>query len=89
MVEENDEKITSFIKRCQSIDEGAYGGGPGQCAHLAATYAAVNSLAVLGTPTALGSIDRAEVRRFLCSMQQPDGSFTLHHSGEIDIRFVC
>ncbi|KAJ1929668.1 CAAX farnesyltransferase (FTase) subunit beta [Tieghemiomyces parasiticus] len=56
--------------------EGGYG-GPDQLPHLAATYAAVLSLAIVGTPEAFASIDR---------MKQPDGSFTAHRGGEVDVR---
>lgn len=56
--------------------------------HLASTYGAVNGLVSVGTEAALSSIDRVALRRFLLAMQQPDGSFTLHHGGEVDIRFV-
>jgi prenyltransferase beta subunit len=38
--------------------EGGYGGGPGQMAHLAPTYAAVSALLTLGGEEALGSINR-------------------------------
>jgi len=49
----------------------------------------VNALVTVGGNIALESIDRTELRRFLCSMQQLDGSFTLHQSGEVDIRLVA
>ncbi|CAO3576374.1 unnamed protein product [Absidia cylindrospora] len=65
---------------------GGFGGGPNQLAHLATTYAAVNSLAILGTKEAFDSIDRTTLYQFLLEMKQPDGSFTMHNGGEIDIR---
>lgn len=37
---------------------GGYGGGPMQLAHLAPTYAAVNSLLIVGSPQAYNSINR-------------------------------
>lgn len=46
-----------FFFRCQSPD-GGFGGGPGQFPHLAATYAAVNALVILGTEEAYNVIDR-------------------------------
>ncbi|CAO3631526.1 unnamed protein product [Cunninghamella echinulata] len=73
------------LKACQH-SEGGFGGGPGQLAHLATTYAAVNSLAILGTNEAYDAIDRKKLYQFLLQMKQPDGSFTMHHGGEIDIR---
>lgn len=43
--------------RCQHPD-GGFGGGPGQFPHLAPTYAAVNALAIIGTPKAYSIINR-------------------------------
>ncbi|RKP34772.1 terpenoid cyclases/protein prenyltransferase alpha-alpha toroid, partial [Dimargaris cristalligena] len=61
-------------------------GGPSQLAHLAATYAAVLALAIVGTEEAFTLIDRDNLYQFLTSMKQPDGSFTAHVGGEIDVR---
>lgn len=46
-----------FHSRCQCPD-GGFGGGPGQLPHLAATYAAVNTLVILGTEEAFKVINR-------------------------------
>lgn len=54
--------------------------------HLATTYAAVNALAIAGTKEAYKTIDRDALYKFLMRMKQPDGSFTMHEGGEIDIR---
>lgn len=59
-----------------------------QEAHLAATYAAVNALVTIGNEVAFNSINVKGVEQFLKRMQQPDGSFTVHDYGEMDIRFV-
>ncbi len=37
---------------------GGFGGGPQQLSHLAPTYAAVNTLAIVGTDAAFQLIDR-------------------------------
>lgn len=50
-------QVTAFLSSCQH-PQGGYGGGPGQLAHLAPTYAAVSALLTLGGQEALGSIDR-------------------------------
>lgn len=55
---------------------------------MAATYAAVNAIVTLDDTAALASIDKAGIRSFICSLQKPDGSFSLHLNGEIDIRLV-
>ncbi|XP_068637034.1 protein farnesyltransferase subunit beta [Aristolochia californica] len=80
---END--IVDFLSRCQDSD-GGYGGGPGQMAHLATTYAAVNSLITLGGPKALSSINREKMHAFLLRMKQPSGAFRMHDAGEMDVR---
>lgn len=56
--------------------------------HLATTYAAVNSLCIIGTKKAYEVIDRNALQKFLCSIKIPDGSFYMHRGGEIDIRGV-
>jgi protein farnesyltransferase subunit beta len=45
-------------------EAGGFAGGPGQLAHLAPTYAAVNTLVTIGTPEALQCIRRPQVRPF-------------------------
>ncbi|KAK2157229.1 hypothetical protein LSH36_195g05038 [Paralvinella palmiformis] len=77
--------VAQFLSKCQDPD-GGFSGGPGQKPHLAPTYAAVNALCILGTDEAFNVIDRASLQRFLLSMHQPDGSFTMHLGGEVDIR---
>lgn len=49
--------IANFLAKCQ-CPEGGFGGGPGQIAHLATTYAAINSLCILGTEKAYNIINR-------------------------------
>ncbi|CAH1117346.1 unnamed protein product [Phaedon cochleariae] len=77
--------VVKFLSKCQNED-GGYGGGPGQLSHLAATYAAVNSLVILGTEEALASINRQKLQDFLFRIRQVDGSFSMHVGGEVDIR---
>jgi protein farnesyltransferase subunit beta len=82
------ECIVGFLSRCQDRESGGFCGGPvpGQCAHLAPTYAAVNALVSIGTEAALACIDREALRRFLHRMKMPDGSFRMHDDGECDVR---
>lgn len=75
----------NFLSQCQQ-KEGGYGGGPGQYAHLGATFAAVNALSIIGTDEAYNSIDRSSLQKFLWSLRNVDGSFSLHRGGEQDIR---
>ena len=46
--EEEKSSIVKFLANCQDAD-GGFAGGPDQLAHLAPTYAAVNSLVIIGT----------------------------------------
>lgn len=77
--------IIEFMREC-SHPEGGYGGGPGQIAHLATTYAAVNALITTSSIEALESIERQSLVKFMHRMKQPDGSFSMHDDGEIDSR---
>ncbi|KAJ8269891.1 hypothetical protein GJAV_G00107940 [Gymnothorax javanicus] len=77
--------VCRFLANCQS-PSGGFGGGPGQQAHLAPTYAAVNALCIIGTQEAYEVIDRPKLLDFLFSVKQPDGSFIMHVGGEVDIR---
>ncbi|XP_078089523.1 protein farnesyltransferase subunit beta [Mustelus asterias] len=77
--------ICQFLTRCQS-PKGGFGGGPGQEPHLAPTYAAVNALCIIGTEESYSVINREKLLEFLHSVKQPNGSFTMHMSGEVDVR---
>uniref|UniRef100_A0A0X3PET7 Protein farnesyltransferase subunit beta n=1 Tax=Schistocephalus solidus TaxID=70667 RepID=A0A0X3PET7_SCHSO len=77
--------IISLLKSCQHPD-GGFAGGPKQLAHLAPTYGAVNCLASLACADALNVIDRHKLGDWLLSLRQPDGSFIMHHGGEVDVR---
>lgn len=78
-------RVCDWLRRCQHPD-GGFGGGPGQMAHLATTYASVMALASVGTDEALGVVDRPALLRFLLRCKQPDGSFAVHDGGETDTR---
>eukprot|EP00088_Acartia_fossae_P012319 TRINITY_DN16351_c0_g1_i1.p1 TRINITY_DN16351_c0_g1~~TRINITY_DN16351_c0_g1_i1.p1 ORF type:complete len:427 (-),score=81.42 TRINITY_DN16351_c0_g1_i1:412-1659(-) len=79
--------ITQFLAKCQNPD-GGFGGGPEQISHLAPTYAAVNSLAIIGTQEAYEVVNRKSLVSWMDKLRCPDGSFTMHEGGEIDIRGV-
>ncbi|KAG0279227.1 hypothetical protein BGZ95_001885 [Linnemannia exigua] len=78
-------RAISTMRHIQS-PTGGFGGGPGQEAHLATTYAAVNTLAIIGTKEAYDVIDREKLLEFLLSVKQKDGSFTMTVGGEVDVR---
>ncbi|KAL0079472.1 terpenoid cyclases/protein prenyltransferase alpha-alpha toroid [Phycomyces blakesleeanus] len=79
------ERALSSFAKWQS-PTGGFGGGSDQLAHLATTYGSINALAIIGTKEAYDLIDRESLYGFLLRMKQPDGSFTMHDGGEIDIR---
>jgi protein farnesyltransferase subunit beta len=81
-------RVVDFLKRCQA-PSGGFGGGPGQLPHMAPTYAAVNALVIVGTEEAYRAIDRPGLHAFLLARKRPDGSFTMHEDGEVDIRGSC
>jgi protein farnesyltransferase subunit beta len=73
--------------------EGGFSGGPNQVAHLASTYACVASLVILleGADQQVfeetcAQIDRKKMLEWMLSLKMPDGSFRMHHGGEIDAR---
>lgn len=78
-------RCVSLLSRCQHKD-GGFGGGPGQLGHLAPTYAAVLSIAVLGTREAYELVDVAKMREFLLSLWEEDGGCRMHDDGEVDLR---
>ncbi|KAA0202081.1 hypothetical protein HAZT_HAZT003358 [Hyalella azteca] len=79
------QSVIDFLARCQCSD-GGFGGGPGQLAHLAPTFAAVNALVTIGTPAAFAVINRQSLADFLARMVTAEGSFRMHEGGEVDIR---
>lgn len=46
------------LSKCLATDQGGFCGGPFQIPHLAPTYAAISSIAILGTPEAYALINR-------------------------------
>eukprot|EP00891_Asterochloris_glomerata_P004559 jgi/Astpho2/4559/e_gw1.00067.409.1_t len=83
-------KSCIFLGHCQHR-EGGFGGGPGQLAHLAPTYAAVGTLVTLGGEQALASVNRQAVASFIAQMAvRPGdgrlGGFTVCEGGEVDVR---
>ena len=65
-----------------------FGGAPGHLPHLASSYAAVCALCIVsnGEKGYLGRLDRPALTRWLLSLREPDGSFRMSRSGEVDVR---
>jgi len=85
--QEEKSALVKFLARCQDPD-GGFAGGPGQVPHLAPTYAAVNSLAIIGTEEAYKLVNRDRMVAWLDRLRCDDGAFTMHVDGELDIRGV-
>ncbi|KAJ4295313.1 CAAX farnesyltransferase (FTase) subunit beta [Kalmusia sp. IMI 367209] len=66
--------------------DGGYGGNFGHLPHLAATYAAVLSILMVGGKDAYDSINRKSLWHFLGQLKQTDGGFNMTAGGEEDIR---
>lgn len=81
-------RIITTLKTCIEPNTGAFGGGPGQKAHLATTYAAVNAIAILDSKEGYKIINKNLIKNWLCERKQEDGSFTMMEEGEIDVRGV-
>ena len=60
--------------------------GPGHHGHLAMTYTALASLAILGDD--FGRVHRHKIAKSLGQFQNADGSFKCTQDGEVDMRFV-
>lgn len=64
-----------------------FAGGPcAQVPHLASSYAACCALCILGYPEYLTRLPRAALKRWLLSLRNKDGGFSVHWGGESDIR---
>ncbi|KAF8268712.1 terpenoid cyclases/Protein prenyltransferase [Lactarius quietus] len=87
---DNKQRAINTIMQWQHPD-GGFGGGPGQAAHLLATYPAVCSLAIVGRPGPEGGwdqINREKLYKWYMSLKQPDGSFIVSNYGEVDVRGI-
>lgn len=83
-------RAVDSILRFQHSD-GGFGGGPGQNAHLLSNYAAVCSLAIVGSGEEGGGwdkIDRKKMYEWFMSLKEPDGSFLVSRDAEVDMRYV-
>ena len=84
--------VVEFLKMCYGTPGAGrrgrgFGGGPGQIAHLATTYAATCALVTIGSDHAMDAIDRSEIYEFILDMKdEASGGFRVHDGGEIDPR---
>ncbi|KAF2460653.1 terpenoid cyclases/protein prenyltransferase alpha-alpha toroid [Lineolata rhizophorae] len=80
-----EDRLADTVTPCQNRD-GGFGGGHGQISHLAASYAIVLALVIVGGDEGFNLIDRRAMWHWLGAMKQSDGGFTLCHGGEEDVR---
>jgi prenyltransferase beta subunit len=91
-----DDEMSDATSHQPKYTGGGFGGGPGQMAHCAPTYAAVLTLCIIATSSSSSSSSMAawklleRIRKPLyswyLSLQQSNGGFRMHHDGEIDVR---
>ncbi|KAJ2689397.1 CAAX farnesyltransferase (FTase) subunit beta [Coemansia spiralis] len=67
---------------------GGFCGGSGHLPHLAGSYGAIMALVLVGGNAAYETIDRPGMYSWLMSMKCPDGAFTMHAGGEVDVRGI-
>jgi protein farnesyltransferase subunit beta len=88
---------TQTVNASVEFEAGGFGGGPGQLAHAATTYAAVLVLCILAkgkttnseaSTAALRLLERIRFPLYVWmrSLLQADGAFTMHQDGERDVR---
>lgn len=84
------DKILATLNACwDASGGGGWGGGAGQQAHLACTYAAAATLVETGLVErwiSEGSSKREALYKTLLSLKSENGGFRLHKEGEVDIR---
>lgn len=81
------EALAGTVRSVQN-PTGGFGGGPGQTSHLATTYATMLALTLVGGDEAYEVVDRRSMWKWLCSLKQRDGGFTMAIGGEEDVRYV-
>ncbi|KAF3393102.1 Protein farnesyltransferase subunit beta [Talaromyces pinophilus] len=79
------ERVVATFTAAQN-PTGGFGGGHGQMSHLASTFPAVLSLALVGGEEAYKVVDRRAMWSWLGQLKQPDGGFQLVIDGEEDVR---
>ena len=86
------QKIFNTLSQCKCPNGGFSGSPAVQFPHLASTYAAVATIALLAEPAfyslLLDEDSKEELAAFLLSLKQPDGSWSMHEDGESDARAV-
>ncbi|MBW0567587.1 hypothetical protein O181_107302 [Austropuccinia psidii MF-1] len=72
---------------------GGFGGGPGQMAHLAATYAAILAITILLKNANQSLLDQTwnqinlkNLYNWILDLKLQDGSFLMQYAGEVDVR---
>ena len=78
-------KLVRTLEFCQSCAKGGFGGNYRQLPHLATTYSALCVLLEIDCLNMI-ELDKVAILKWIISLKQVDGSFTMHEGGESDIR---
>ena len=76
-------EILDWVMKCQH-EKGGFGGNINHDPHIIYTLSALQILSLVGE---LHRIDKASIKKYIKSLQRPDGSFCGDIWGEIDTRF--
>jgi protein farnesyltransferase subunit beta len=83
------QKVFLSLSQCKCSNGGFSGSPTVKFPHLASTYAAVATIAILAEPSFYQLLqDRKEISAFLLSLKNSDGSWSMHEDGESDARAV-
>lgn len=78
------DQVLEWIFTCYDPESGGFSGNTNHDPHMLYTLSALQILALYDQ---LDKVDAPKVISFVCSLQQPDGSFAGDKWGEIDTRF--
>ncbi|KAJ2615491.1 CAAX farnesyltransferase (FTase) subunit beta [Coemansia sp. RSA 1365] len=81
------QRAVETVERFQA-DNGGFCGGNRQLPHMAGSFASIMTLVVVGDDETYKAIDREAMYRWMMTMKQPDGSFSMHTGGEVDVRGI-
>ena len=94
--EGEDDRMVDDEQQKRVYEAGGFGGGPGQMAHAATTYAGILALCIIATTSHSSTASkmawdllqrlRPAIYMWMLSLQQSDGSYRMHWDGEVDVR---
>jgi geranylgeranyl transferase type-2 subunit beta len=82
---ERKDEIVKFVKACQCLQTGGFGGNVGHDPHITTSLYALLIMAMFD---AVDQINTDKLADYMASLQNPDGSYSGDYAGEIDTRFT-